>query len=157
MPYADPTSEAARESARRANRKYYVANKQREIERSSKWLQENKERVNELSVIRRSVKLPPEKVLWLNAKNRAKAKGIPFNIETTDVEMPSHCPVLGIALKVNTGTAGPNSPSVDRKDPAKGYVKGNVQVISHKANSIKNNATADEVRAVLAYMEREHG
>ena len=49
-----------------------------------------------------------------------------------------------------------NSPSVDRVVPSLGYVKGNVHVISHRANSMKSDATIENVRALLAYMERHH-
>ena len=49
---------------------------------------------------------------------------------------------LGIELKYLGGEA---APSLDRIDPLKGYVKGNIQVISTKANTMKNNATQDEL------------
>jgi hypothetical protein len=37
--------------------------------------------------------------------------------------------------------------------PSLGYVPGNIRVISMRANRIKTDATADELRAVLRYME----
>jgi len=40
----------------------------------------------------------------------------------------------------------PNSPSLDRIDPTKGYVKGNVWIISHKANTFKSYATHEELK-----------
>ncbi len=42
---------------------------------------------------------------------------------------------------------------MDRLDPAKGYVAGNVIVVSNKANTIRSNATIDELRAVLKFYE----
>lgn len=45
----------------------------------------------------------------------------------------------------------PNAASLDRIDNSKGYVRGNVMVISLRANAIKNNATAEELTAVAAY------
>jgi hypothetical protein len=110
--------------------------------------------VNQNSVTRRAYKRPPHLVLYWNARNRAKAKGIPFDLEPTDLMVPSHCPVLGIPLVICIEYARDNSPSVDRINPALGYVKGNVCVISHKANTIKSNGTADDLRAVLQYVER---
>lgn len=48
----------------------------------------------------------------------------------------------------------PNSPSLDRIVPERGYVAGNLRVISNRANTLKNNATIDEMRLVLADLER---
>jgi hypothetical protein len=42
----------------------------------------------------------------------------------------------------------PDSPSLDRVIPELGYVQGNVIWVSHRANSIKQNATAEEILAV---------
>jgi len=49
------------------------------------------------------------------------------------------------------GKVRPNSPSIDRVSPGKGYVKGNVIVVSQKANSIKSNATPHELERVAAF------
>lgn len=144
------------EGARAASRKHYAAHRDTEIARSQAWNVANRERYNANQVKRRSTKLPPSKVLWWNARNRAIAKGIEFSLTLEDVAVPTHCPVLGIPLVVATGFARDGSPSVDRIDPTKGYVTGNVCVISHKANTIKSNACVDDLRRVLAYMEAAH-
>lgn len=84
------------------------------------------------------------------ARQRAKKRGIEFSITKHDIQVPTHCPVLGIELRVNqdTGAGGKDdSFSLDRIDPTKGYVPGNVQVISHKANSMKFTATKEELIA----------
>lgn len=90
-----------------------------------------------------------------NAKNRAKKIGAKFNIDASDVNIPTVCPVLGIELKVNHGGGwfAPSSPSLDRFDNAKGYVKGNVRVISWRANMLKRDGTLDEFRRIVSYME----
>lgn len=62
--------------------------------------------------------------------------------------------VLGIPIVKTHGTSGkvgyrPNAPSVDRIRPELGYVKGNVRVISSRANLLKNNAEIWELEKVL--------
>lgn len=95
----------------------------------------------------------PEKWLLISAKARAKENGREFSIDCSDIVIPKFCPVLGIELKRNVGgVPTATSPSLDRIDNAKGYVKGNVAVISHRANSLKRNATASELISVALYM-----
>lgn len=89
-----------------------------------------------------------------NAKVRAKAKGIPFTITTKDIVIPDVCPVLGVTLTRPDGTSrgpGDYSPSLDRIVPELGYVPGNIRVISYRANRIRNDATIEELEAVLRY------
>ena len=83
-------------------------------------------------------------------------KELPFDITIEDFIMPDRCPALGLTLNYefkNSGKFAPNSPSLDRRIPELGYVKGNVQVISAKANWIKSNATPDELMKVALYSE----
>lgn len=154
MPFKDPLSEAAKASKKRASRKYYKLNRKQEIARSSNWVKSNINRVKELSIIRRSTKLPPAKVLYNNAKSRAKAQNIPFSIEVIDILIPVYCPVLGLELKINTGNAKDNSASLDRIIPELGYIKSNIQVISHKANTMKSNATLEELKKLVKWLEQ---
>jgi len=88
-------------------------------------------------------------------KYRAGKRGIPFDLTLEDVVIPTHCPVLGLPLYRNTGgrAQGPNSPTVDRINPALGYVRGNVRVLSSRANAIKSDATPEELLRVAAYMQ----
>jgi len=65
--------------------------------------------------------------------------------------MPTHCPVLGTAL-VYSGNGGPNAASIDRTDSAKGYIAGNVVIMSRRANTLKNNASVEEMEKILAYL-----
>lgn len=87
-------------------------------------------------------------------KYRAKCKGLDFDLDESDLVVPEVCPLLGIPLQRGSREASPNSPTVDRIDPKRGYVKGNVWVISRKANSIKQDATVEEIRAVAEGLER---
>ncbi len=89
-------------------------------------------------------------------RSKCKAKGIPFDLDVIDVVPPDVCPVLGIKLALHNQGRGyhSDSASVDRIDPTKGYTKGNVRVISARANLLKNDATSDELRLVLKDLER---
>lgn len=100
-------------------------------------------------------KVTAEFKLFLAAKSRAKKLGLPFTIEVTDITIPEHCPVFPyLELKVNKKHCADNSPSLDRIVPSKGYVKGNIVVISHKANTIKQNCTSKELRDVANWLEQ---
>ena len=87
-------------------------------------------------------------------KARAKRKDIPFTIDFEDLEYPELCPILGIPLIRRAGSFHENSPTIDRVDPTKGYTKGNVHVVSFRANRIKWNATLAELKQIVAFLER---
>ena len=95
-------------------------------------------------------------LIWCSAKKRAKLKGLDFDIEVEDIpEIPNYCPVLGIEIKSNTTNAPlDSSPSIDRIDSSKGYIKGNIRIISNRANRIKSDATIEELRRVLEDYEK---
>lgn len=89
------------------------------------------------------------------ARQRAKDKGLMFDLHYSDIQIPNLCPILKIPLIPSTdGTLTDNSPSLDRKIPYLGYTKGNVKVVSMKANRIKTDATSSEIEAVLAYVKQ---
>jgi hypothetical protein len=81
------------------------------------------------------------------AKSRCKKSGLEFSITTDDVDIPATCPILGIKIEQTKGRSGAfkNSPSLDRIDNSKGYIPGNVQVISQLANSMKGAANKEEL------------
>ena len=82
---------------------------------------------------------------YYNAKQRAEKKGLEFNIDPTDCIAPEYCPILGIKLEeAEKEYFSENSPSLDKFYPSKGYIKGNVQVISMQANRMKNDGTPEE-------------
>ena len=90
-------------------------------------------------------------------RERAKRRGLKCTITIEDIEsvMVDVCPVLDIPLTVNElGSSRDNSYSLDRIDNNKGYVPGNIQIISVKAKTMKSNATLEELEALVAYMRR---
>lgn len=92
---------------------------------------------------------------WFNhTAFRSKRDNIAFDLTEDDFIVPEYCPVLGIKLEFGLKRYSDNSPSIDRIDPTKGYVKGNVIVISRRANTIKNNATVDELFKIARFYEQ---
>lgn len=99
--------------------------------------------------------LRPDRHLFWLAWSRAKGSGLPFNIEYSDIQIPDVCPILGIVLRRNKVNPGPSSPTLDKIIPNLGYVKGNVQVISRRANELKSNATLEEIQALYFWLQKE--
>lgn len=90
-------------------------------------------------------------------KRRAKNAGIEFDLTEEDIVIPERCPILGVILERGTdGRASPNSPSVDRIDSTKGYVRGNIAVMSYRANVIKNDGNAAEHRLIADWIDRQN-
>lgn len=85
--------------------------------------------------------------MFARAKSRALAKNLEFNLELEDIQIPKICPIMGIHIEAQVGKSGAykESPSLDRIDNTKGYIKGNVWVISQLANAMKGAATPDEM------------
>ncbi len=97
------------------------------------------------------------KYLLESAKARSLVSGIEFSLQLQDLDVPSHCPVFGIEMQYGTGRGRTDaSYSVDRIDNTRGYVKGNVAVISWLANRLKNDATLDQLERVCVWMRNRH-
>ena len=71
--------------------------------------------------------------------------------------IPKICPILGISLVTGVGCPTEHSPSLDEVVVGEGYVVGNVQVISRKANTMKSNATPEELRRFARWVRRVYG
>jgi len=87
------------------------------------------------------------------ARARARKIGVEFDIRPEDIELPDTCPALGVRLVYDQLEPRALRPSLDRTDNSKGYVRGNVRVISCRANQIKNDASSAELELVLAYVK----
>lgn len=85
------------------------------------------------------------------ARLRARKAGVPFSLKREDIQVPSHCPVLGIPLTRTPGRATDSTPSLDRIVPEDGYVPGNVVVVSLRANRAKADLTIEELRALTEF------
>lgn len=115
--------------------------------RATEWYKENHRRW-EKDYRRRF----PEKSLYRSCRKRARREGISFNIEESDIVIPDICPILNTPIV--HGSKDKNEwPSVDKVNPLKGYTKGNVCVISYRANRMKSNMNIEDVRRMLKLME----
>lgn len=99
----------------------------------------------------------PAKRMFARAKSRSKSKNWIFTIDLEDIIVPEYCPVLNIKLEYYTGKAGgkDNSPSLDRIDNTKGYIKGNVRVISTLANLMKSSASPEVLKQFAKWINEE--
>jgi hypothetical protein len=83
------------------------------------------------------------------AKRRAKNKKLKLDITVFDIKIPDLCPLLNIPIYKKGGKITDNSPSLDRINPKGGYTKGNIWVISYKANAVKNNCSLNELELLV--------
>lgn len=136
--------EENKEKLQAKSKEYYEKNKEsiREKESSRRFEQYHNNPKHNLAKQKEWKINNPERYLLQGAKARAKKQGIPFDITHHDIVIPEYCPYLGCKLEMFSEWS---SPSLDKKVPSLGYVKGNIQVISTKANTMKNNATQDEL------------
>lgn len=79
------------------------------------------------------------------AYSRAHDKGLEFNLNSEDIILPINCPLLTVPLDYGISESNDFSPSIDRIDSSKGYIKDNIQVLSFLANRMKNSATPDQL------------
>jgi hypothetical protein len=99
-----------------------------------------------------SERMPVQKSLLYAARRRAKLSGIECTITEDDIVVPDRCPILDIPLERSKKKQQSSSPSLDRIDPSRGYVKGNVKVISYKANACKSNMTSQQIERLYQYV-----
>lgn len=87
------------------------------------------------------------------AKRRARKRNIFFDLVADDINVGTHCPILGTEFEVGSDN-WQNSPSLDRIDNKRGYEPDNVIVVSMMANSIKNQATPTQIKKVADFYEK---
>jgi len=149
---------AYREANKEKIKVYKEANKEKILAQQKAYYDANKEKI--LAQKKAYREANKEKSMLKNARKRAKKNNIPFNITEDYLKSiyPSDmiCPVLGFEMSVGVDENGwtDTSPSLDRIIPEKGYVQGNVVIVSMRANSIKRDATPEEIRKVADFYEK---
>ena len=108
-------------------------------------------RIRQTEKLNRDWKVDAAKLLYKNIKSRCKRIEREFSIELEDIIIPEKCPVFGFELKREDKQTWMCAPSVDRIDSSKGYIKGNVTVVSRRANIIKRDATIEELEQLFNY------
>jgi hypothetical protein len=147
--------ERKRQQHREANVRYRERHKERLSKEKADWLKANPEK-RKATTARYRNKVKPlqeqhrrenfEWYMWNSIRTRSKRLGYDFNLELEDIVIPEVCPYLLQPLTRLVGQGrGDWNPSVDRIDTSKGYVKGNIEIVSDKANRMKNNATKEEL------------
>jgi hypothetical protein len=126
---------------------YYLRNKDHICALTKKWAKDNPDKRRTIG--RKYAYKHPEQILFNSAKQRAIRFKLEFNLELSDIIIPERCPLLEIPILYFKDKHGknkkykyePGAPSVDRIDNTKGYVKGNIWVISRLANNMKSSAS----------------
>lgn len=97
----------------------------------------------------------PLRYMLFYSKRGAIKRGIHFELVASDFQyLPTHCPVLGIELEYAAdGPRHDGTASIDRVDNSMGYTPNNVRIISWRANRLKSDATVDELRRLVNYLE----
>lgn len=113
------------------------------------WAKQNKDK--RAVAHQKYLETSPEKKLLKSSKYNAKAKGLEHTITLADIIIPDKCPYLSVPLSKRIGDR--YGVSLDRVDPTKGYIPGNVLVVSKLANRMKSDATIDELLAFAANIE----
>lgn len=86
------------------------------------------------------------------ARRRARQGGYPFDLTVETLPpVPEHCPVLGIPLEFSARRTD-STPSLDKRIPSLGYVRGNIEWMSWRANRLKNDASPDELLRLAAHV-----
>ena len=127
------------ERVKAANSRKYFANREERMKQSVKWRKNN-----------------PYRYLLIIAKNRALRAGLEFRVTVEDIVWPETCPISGVTLLYGGAGKAPSCASLDRIDNTKGYVPGNVAVVSLRMNFLKRNGALWEFEAITRYM-RAHG
>lgn len=162
---------------RKAARKtFYLENKEVELERNRRYQDKNRDKIrrqrqkyyqeNTDSILNavseryrktRSLLDSVRRRMLARTKHRAKKLSLPFNLTLDDIIIPAVCPVFGRQFNLDATNSSMKdwSPSIDRIVPNIGYVRGNIQIISMRANAIKRDATLEELESLVRYLKEE--
>jgi len=123
------------------------------LEAADKWQKSHKEEHNKSSKKWRINN--PKTYILARLKQSARLRNIYFKLYESDLgDLPKFCPVLGIKLNYSGTRHSANSASVDRIDNTKGYIPGNIIIVSHRVNHLKNDATWQELLQIVKFYKK---
>ena len=144
----------------RKGRRAYARTKPKVLARTREYSRQNKAEIRKRAAAykQKAIQKQPLWQSYWQAKSRAAREGVSFTIRYSDLPPPpAYCPVLGIPLRYNSGKRTDYSPSLDKIIPGKGYVPGNVAIISFRANRLKGDASLCEIEAIARYLRLQTG
>lgn len=141
---------------------YYELHKDQYREYQRKHREKHSSHCRELDRVRlkrlRKTPIGWASLAFYDAKRRAAEKNVPFTITKEDIvsviPIDLCCPILKNPFQFGNGSS-PNNPSLDRITPSKGYVAGNIAIISYRANTIKNDASLSELCSVVDWLKKQ--
>ena len=136
---------------------YYMSDKHKAA--IKRWGEKNPDRIREIareSYHRQKLVDPRSfyaKKIWKERRRHSLKTGIVFDITFEYLMSLPHevCPVFGVALEWGTGSN--NTASLDKVRPELGYIEGNVGWMSRRANTLKRDASVEEIRKLLKWFE----
>jgi hypothetical protein len=96
----------------------------------------------------------PERRILHQIRSKARKTGVKFNLTVEDIVIPAVCPVFGFRFNKHNKLL---TTSVDRKNNRRGYVKGNIHIISGLANVMKNKATPAQLLRFAEWIIKCYG
>lgn len=157
--YRNPKTEEQRKAHAEYMRQYWNENRDKLNAKRNEKRRQNREKYRDQQ--NAWAMSNPHRKMFTNAKARAKKQGLEFSITLDDIlPLPIHCPILGVLLRKGESINDSNSYSLDRIDNSKGYVHGNVAVISRRANVLKRDGTIKEFESLISWLKnkrKNHG
>lgn len=110
-----------------------------------------------MSVDVSKIKNRPFNKICYNIHNRCLSKGLECNLTPQYLRsiFTGICPVYGNEIYLGEAKGRRATAQLDRLVPELGYMEGNVQFISAKANRRKQDSSIEDLEKLIAYMKSE--